>query len=205
MSEFYNDGSRRLQDGFDTRRLADRLEESIVHSTIEPSDKDFIEARDMFFLASVDAHGHANCSYKGGEPGFVRAVDAQTLAFPNYDGNGMYLSMGNIADTRQVGMLFIDFESQKRLRLNGEATIQRSDPLLAEYPEAQFIVRVRVREIFPNCPRYMHKLQLVARSRFVPKTGRPTPVPAWKKGDWVADTLPENDNANDGSREVLDR
>lgn len=205
MSDIYHDGSRQLQDEFDTRRLADRLDEAIVQDSILPSDREFIERLDMFFIATVDERGHVNCSYKAGEPGFVRVLDEHTLAFPNYDGNGMYLSMGNILRTRQVGMLFIDFENQKRMRLNGEATLHRDDALLREYPEAQFIVRVRAREVFANCPRYIHKMKLVRRSRFVPQQDCPTPVPGWKKGEWVADTLPADDPARDKSREVIDR
>ena len=203
MSDIYHEGNRRLQDQFDTRRLADRLDEAIVQDSIMPSDKDFIERLDMFFIATVDERGHANCSYKAGDPGFVRVLDEHTLAFPNYDGNGMYLTMGNILTTRQVGLLFIDFENQKRMRLNGEATLHRDDPLIAEYPEAQFIVRVRAREVFANCPRYIHKLKLVQRSRFVPQQECPTPVPGWKKGEWVADPLPETDPARDAKREVI--
>ncbi len=205
MSDIYHEGSRELQDRFDTRRLADRMEETLVHDTVLPGEKDFIERLDMFFIATVDERGHASCSYRGGDPGFVRVVDERTIAFPNYDGNGMYLSMGNVLQTRQVGLLFIDFENQKRMRFNGEATISGDDPLMQEYPEAQFIVRVRAREIFTNCPRYIHKMKLVQRSRFVPKKECQTPVPGWKKGEWVADTLPENDPANDPSREVVDR
>ena len=203
MSDIYHDGNRQLQDQFDTRRLADRLDEAIVQDSIMPSDKDFIKRLDMFFIATVDERGHANCSYKAGDPGFVRVLDEHTLAFPNYDGNGMYLTMGNILTTRQVGLLFIDFENQKRMRLNGEATLHRDDPLMRKYPEAQFIVRVRAREVFANCPRYIHKMKLVQRSRFVPKQECPTPVPGWKKGEWVADTLPENDPARDDNREVI--
>ena len=203
MSDIYHGGNRRLQDQFDTRRLADRLDEAIVQDSIMPSDKDFIERLDMFFIATVDERGHANCSYKAGDPGFVRVLDEHTLAFPNYDGNGMYLTAGNILTTRQVGLLFIDFENQKRMRLNGEATLHRDDPLMREYPEAQFIVRVRAREVFANCPRYIHKMKLVQRSRFVPQQECSTPVPGWKKGEWVADTLPENDPARDDKREVI--
>ncbi len=195
MSEIYNPSHRQLQDRFDTRRLADRLEQHTVHDAFTASDKQFIEQRDMFFLATVDERGYANCSYKGGEPGFVRVVDAHTLAFPNYDGNGMYLSMGNVAQTGQVGLLFIDFEQQNRMRVNGQARIEHDDPLLPEYPEAQFVVRVQAREIFPNCPRYIHKMKLIERSHFVPKSGRVTPVPGWKRSDWAADVLPSNDPA----------
>jgi len=205
MSEIYHEGNRRLQEQFDTKRLADRLEEAIVKDYIDANDRAFIERMDMFFIATVDKDGHANCSYKGGDPGFVRVIDEKTIAFPNFDGNGMYLTMGNVLETSQVGLLFIDFENQWRMRLNGEATIDVNDPLKAEYPEAQFIVRVKAREVFPNCPRYIHKYKLVARSRFVPKSECATPVPAWKKGDWVADALPEHDPARGDTAEVLDR
>lgn len=205
MSDFYHTDHRRLQDQFDTVRLADRLQRDIVQDHITEEDKAFIERLDMFFLATVDERGRVNCSYKGGEPGFVRVVDERTIAFPNYDGNGMYLSMGNIAQTAEVGLLFIDFERQSRMRLNGRAAISAADPLLARYPEAQFMVLVTVRELFPNCPRYIHRMQLVARSRFVPKAGCNTPVPRWKTSDWVTDALPAGDPAADRSKEVLDR
>ncbi|HKS05968.1 MAG TPA: pyridoxamine 5'-phosphate oxidase family protein [Gemmatimonadaceae bacterium] len=205
MATFYHDGNRSLQDRFDTRRLADRLEQATVHDEFDAHDVAFIESLDMFFLATVNQHGHANCSYKGGEPGFVRVIDERTLAFPNYDGNGMYMSMGNVVATAQVGMLFIDFQHQFRMRVNGEASIEANDPLMARYPEAQFVVRVRAREIFPNCPRYIHKYKLVARSRFVPNQACDTPVPSWKKGDWVSDVLPKKDVARGDDREVLDR
>jgi predicted pyridoxine 5'-phosphate oxidase superfamily flavin-nucleotide-binding protein len=203
MSELYHDDQRQLQDQFDTRRLADRLDAEIVQDEIGPQDRAFIERMEMFFIATVDDRGHLNCSCKAGAPGFVRVLDARTIAFPNYDGNGMYLTMGNIVRTGQVGLLFIDFENQRRMRLNGTATIHRDDPLLAHYPEAQFIVRVQAREVFPNCPRYIHKMRIVERSRFVPKTGVPTPVPGWKCGDWVADALPAADPARDPTRERL--
>ncbi len=205
MSNIYHEGHRQLQDEFDTRRLADRLDVSIVQDTIAPSEKDFIERLDMFFIATVDEHGHTNCSYKAGDPGFVHVVDEKTIAFPNYDGNGMYLSMGNILKTRQVGLLFIDFENQRRMRLNGEARLHRDDPLMKEHPEAQFMVRVTAREVFANCPRYIHRMKLVQRSRFVPKMECATPVPGWKMGGWVADALPTGDPARDKSREVIDR
>jgi predicted pyridoxine 5'-phosphate oxidase superfamily flavin-nucleotide-binding protein len=149
----------------------------------------------MFFLATADDGGQPSCSYKGGEPGFVRVVDPVTIAFPNYDGNGMFLSMGNVVRNARVGMLFIDFERQQRLRISGEARISADDPLLGEYPEAQFIVRVTVTRVFPNCPRYIHRRALVERSSFVPKSGCSTPVPNWKKSEWAADVLPEDDPA----------
>ena len=195
MSEIFHEGNRTLQDRFDTRRLADRLEDVIVRDTFNDNDREFLARMDMFFLATADEHGRPNCSYKGGDPGFVRVVDDHTLAFPNYDGNGMYLSMGNVLKNEAVGMLFIDFENQWRMRVNGDASIDEHDPLMVDFPEAQFIVRVRAREIFPNCPRYIHHYTLVKRSKFVPHAECETPVPDWKRGDWVADALPANDPA----------
>lgn len=195
MSAFYNDGSRTLQDRFDARRLADRLEQRLVSDRISDDDRTFIESLDMFFLATSDADNQPTCSYKGGEPGFVRVVDRGTLAFPSYDGNGMFLSMGNVAQNRRVGMLFIDFLRPQRLRISGEASLHLHDPLLAAYPEAQLVVRVAVTRVFPNCPRYIHRLALVERSGFVPRPGCETPVPAWKRNDWAKDVLPENDAA----------
>jgi predicted pyridoxine 5'-phosphate oxidase superfamily flavin-nucleotide-binding protein len=196
MSMFH-DGSRELQDRFDTRRLADRIESRLVHDRITEHDRAFIEARDMFFLATADADGRPNCSYKGGDPGFVKVLDDRTIAFPNYDGNGMYLSTGNVLANPEVGILFIDFERGNRMRLNGTATVQLDDPLLADYPEAQFVVRVTAREVFPNCPRYIHRMQEVERSEFVPRAGRPTPTPDWKRADFARDVLPAGDPAQE--------
>jgi len=195
MSKLFGDSQRRLQREFDTERLADRIEQRLFREHITADDRAFIERLDMFFLATADAGGHPNCSYKGGDPGFVRVPDEHTLVFPNYDGNGMYLSMGNVAATAQVGLLFIDFENQKRLRVNGIATIEPASAVEPAYPEAQFVVRVAVRQVFPNCPRYIHKLQLVERSKFVPRAAVPTPVPGWKRMDWACDVLPADDPA----------
>ena len=161
----YHDGSRELQDRFDTRRLADRLEDRIVTDTISDGTHAFIEARDMFFLATADADGVPNCSYKGGDPGFVRVVDERTIAFPNYDGNGMYLSMGNLLKNPDVGILFIDFEKSDRVRFNGTATVDDNDLLLVDY-------------------------RLVERSHFVPKADHATHVPDWKRSLLARDVLP---------------
>jgi predicted pyridoxine 5'-phosphate oxidase superfamily flavin-nucleotide-binding protein len=193
--QLYPAASRALQDQFDTRRLADRLAEVTVHDRFTPDDRTFIGRLDMFFLSTVDSNGQPTCSYKGGDPGFVTVVDATTLAFPNYDGNGMYLSMGNVEATHRVGLLFIDFERQRRMRVDGTAELHLEDPLLARYPDAQFIVRVHAERIYPNCPRYIHKYQLVERSQFVPKAGTVAPIPGWKRTDWAKDVLPAKDPA----------
>jgi hypothetical protein len=199
VSGFYHDGSRRLQDAFDTRRLADRLETVTVSDTIDDDDRAFIAGMDMLFIATADEQGRPDCSYKGGEPGFVRVLDSRTIAFPAYDGNGMFRSFGNLLVNPEVGLLFISFERQKRLRLNGTASIDPDDPLLGSWPGATLVIRVRAREVFPNCPRYIHKLALVERSRYVPEAGAEPPVPEWKTRDWAVDVLPSSDQARRAS------
>ena len=199
---FFHAWSRKLQDRFDTRRLADRIEEVLLHDRFDANDRAFVESRDMFFLATADEQGRPQVSYKGGDVGFVKVVDDATLAFPNYNGNGMYLSMGNIAANPHVGMLFIDFERRHRMRVNGEASIHLEDPLVEAWPEAQFVVRVRAREILPNCPRYIHRMQKVEASAFVPREDCVTPVPEWKRNEWAVDVLPADDPARDPNAEV---
>ncbi len=189
----YHEKQRALQDAFDTRRLADVVASNNLHAEFNPLDEAFIASKDFFFLATADASGKPSCSFKAGATGFVKIVDQRTLAFPCYDGNGMYLSMGNLLANPKVGMLFLDFEKPNRLRVSGEASIADNDPLIADYPEAQFVVRVAVTEIFLNCPRYIPKLKRVADSPFVPRAGRETPFPNWKQIDFVRETLPERD------------
>ncbi|MGZ4957895.1 MAG: pyridoxamine 5'-phosphate oxidase family protein [Methylomonas sp.] len=193
MSDFFHEGSRQLQDRFDTRPLADRLVEAIISDKISPEDAAFIEEQNMFFLATVDKEGRPNCSYKGGGVGLVKVVDEVTLAFPLYDGNGMYLSAGNMLVNPHVSLLFMDFQRQARIRVNGSAFILDNDPLLTHWPDAEIVLRVRLREMFPNCPRYIHKMTLIEESAFVPKQHCETPVPAWKRLEAVADVLPPRD------------
>jgi predicted pyridoxine 5'-phosphate oxidase superfamily flavin-nucleotide-binding protein len=152
----------------------------------------------MFFLATADAQGQPDCSYKGGRPGFVRVVSPGTLAFPSYDGNGMFKSLGNILVNPYVGLLFVDFESPRRLRVNGRATLREDDPLLAEFVGAQLIVRVEVAAAFPNCPRYIHKMQMVEESPYAPCEGHTPPVPEWKTRPVFREVLPSTDPAASG-------
>jgi predicted pyridoxine 5'-phosphate oxidase superfamily flavin-nucleotide-binding protein len=186
----YHAGMRALQDAAHTRRLADRLQQLTLHTAFSEDDCAFIESAPMFFLATADAQGQPDCSYKGGLPGFVRVVAPDTLAFPDYDGNGMFRSLGNVLTNPAVGMLFIDFASPKRLRVNGHATVSAEDALLAEFEGAQRIVRVHATRIFPNCPRYIHRMQLVEPSTYAPRAGHVPPVPNWKRWDALQDVLP---------------
>jgi uncharacterized protein len=193
MSRIYGPQHRALQDRFDMRRLADGIEERNVRSEISVQHKEFIESRDMFWLATVDHEGRPTVSYKGGDPGFVRVLDPRTIAFPCYDGNGMFYSMGNLMGHSQVGMLFVSFARPHRLRVQGLASVRDDDPLLAEFFEAQMIVRVSVTEIFRNCPRYVHRYDKVKASEFVPQTGKQTPLAGWKRVDSVQGELAAKD------------
>lgn len=191
----YHQGSRQLQDRHSTRRLADRLVEVLARNTFTDDDRAFIESRPLFFLATADADGRPDCSHKGGLPGFVRVVGPGTLAFPDYDGNGMFKSLGNVLANPNVGMLFIDFESPQRLRVNGRASVSENDPLLPKFEGAQRIVRVEAEAIFPNCPRYIHKMQIVEQSVYAPREGLVPPVPGWKKQPVFREVLPPGDSA----------
>jgi hypothetical protein len=195
----YQPQQRALQDRFDSRRMADRLATGTT-DTINEFHRGFIEARELFFLSTVDEEGWPQCSYKGGEPGFVRVLDEHTLAFPLYDGNGMFLSAGNIAATARVGLLFVDLEGGTRLRVNGEATVADDDPLLAEWPGAILVVRVRTRAVFANCRRYVHRYERVEASPFVPDPDGDAPVPDWKRHPFFDGTLPAGDPALDPDR-----
>lgn len=195
----YHEGQRELQDRFDTRRLADRLG-SVAGDTFVDELTSFIEARDMFFIASSDLDGFPECSYKGGDPGFVRVLDESTLAFPVYDGNGMFRTLGNLSSNPRVGLLFIDFEKGTRLRVNGDATVSFDDPLTASFQGALGVVRVRARAIFPNCRRYVHEYTKVSPSPFVPRGDVDPPVPDWKREAWFDGTLPAHDPAHDQQR-----
>jgi uncharacterized protein YndB with AHSA1/START domain/predicted pyridoxine 5'-phosphate oxidase superfamily flavin-nucleotide-binding protein len=191
--DFFSDGHRKLQDHFGTRQLADRLGSLSVHDRLKAADAAFIARQNMFFIATTDPYGQPNCSYKGGAKGFVTVIDEQTIAFPDYNGNGMHLSTGNISETSKVGILFIDFERQARMRVLGRAKVSTEDRLLNRYPGAQLIVRVHIESVFSNCPRYVHKMQLIEESFFVPSADKAPSIPEWKRLRAVADVLPEAD------------
>jgi len=187
----YHEGSRDLQDRVGSRKLADRLAEVLAREAFTDDDKAFIETRPMFFLATADAEGRPDCSYKGGDPGFVRVVDPQTLAFPSYDGNGMFKSLGNIRVNPSVGLLFIAMnEKPQRLRVNGRAAIAEDDPLMSEFPASQLLIRVTPTDIFPNCPRYIPDLPAGMPSQYIPCAGAAPPEPAWKSFDDFKDVVP---------------
>ena len=176
----FHDGNLQLQERFGTRRLAERIAQR-ASERLTPEQRRFIERADMFFIATCDHRGLPTCSYKGGDPGFVTVVDDGCIAFPNYDGNGKYQSMGNLLKNPNAGLLFIDFVEQARLRLQGVVSIDEQDALMRQYPGAQFIARVAITEVYSNCARYIHKYELVERSQYVPRQGVRAPTPEWKR------------------------
>ncbi len=186
----YHDGNRQLQDRFDSRRISDRLE-NLARTAFTDDDKTFIESAAYFFIATADAEGRPDCSFKGGMPGFVRVTGPSELAFPDYDGNGMFKSLGNVVVNPNVGLLFIAMHgTPRRLRVNGSARIRDDDPLLKETVGAQLIVRLEARAIFPNCPRYIPEMQMTGPSIYTPQPNVDPPEPAWKGFDIFKDAVP---------------
>jgi len=189
--DFYHDGSRALQARFGSTALADRLEEKLHRSAFSEEDKTYIEGASFFFLATADAQGRPDCSFKGGAPGFVRIVSPELLVFPDYDGNGMFRSLGNISLNPHIGMLFIAMgDKPKRLRVNGRAEIAFDDPLMTAFAGAQALVRVTPEHIFPNCPRYIPDLETGAPSKYAPVAGAAPVEPGWKSNPDFKDVVP---------------
>ena len=203
MKKLYSKSHRELQDQFDSRKMADRLNEVIVKKSFDEDAISFIKSVDMFFLSTIDHNNRPTVSYKGGDPGFVKVIDETTLAFPSFDGNGMFMSTGNIKQNNKIGMLFISFEKPHRLRVHGEATITEGDSLLKIYPEADLIVRVKLTDYWQNCPRYIHRYKKINGSKYVPKKNKKTPVAGWKKTDIVQDVLSKKDSKKISKKDVI--
>ena len=191
MSIMYHDGNRHLQDRFDSRRISDRLEEKLTRTAFSDDDKAFIEGAAYFFLATADSEGRPDCSFKGGMPGFVRVTGPSELAFPDYDGNGMFKSLGNVIVNPNVGLLFIALHEQAASACASTArrACRDDDPLLGETVGAQLIVRVTARAIFPNCPRYIPNMQMTGPSIYAPQPDCDPPEPAWKTFDSFKDAV----------------
>lgn len=192
MSDLYGQTHRELQNKYGTQRLADRLE-AFAHAELQPEERVFIEASSFFFLSTADERGRPTVSHKGGQPGFVRALADSTLIFPSYDGNGMFISLGNLAINPEVGLLFIDFQSPRRLRIQGRARLVDAQAHGAPYPGAREIVEVVPRQIFVNCGRYIHQVASIKLSPHVPDADGHQPFPEWKRIDAFNDALPEAD------------
>jgi predicted pyridoxine 5'-phosphate oxidase superfamily flavin-nucleotide-binding protein len=189
----YHDGQRGLQDAFDSRRIADRLEEVTYTRELTGPHRAFIERAEMFFLATAGPDGQPDCSFKGGRAGFVRVLSPTELTWPDYDGNGQFRSLGNLRTNPRAGLLFVDWERPARLRVNGVVSISATDPLLASWERAQLVVRLSVQQVFPNCPRYIPRMQVVEASPYAPVANAEPPRPSWKDDPRFRDALPARD------------
>jgi predicted pyridoxine 5'-phosphate oxidase superfamily flavin-nucleotide-binding protein len=193
---FFHEGMRELQDRYEGRAVADRLEEHRMHTRFTDNDRRMIEAAPFFFLATA-TQDSVDCSFKGGEPGFVRVVGDGELAWPDYDGNRMYRSLGNIQQNNRVGLLFLRFDghqfdgSAARLRINGRASIDEAADAITDLPGAKRVIRVAVDHIFPNCPRYIPKMEFIESSVYAPQEGCVPPEPEWKQKPMVKDIFDE--------------
>ena len=190
MSDFYHSGHRALQQEFESTALAERLEELIVRPALDAEAQAFVQAQDHFFLTTVDQEGFPTVSYKGGNQGFVQIVNETTLRFPCYDGNGMWLSIGNITDTSKVGMLFINMVEPHRIRLQGQARLLRDAHILKQWKDVALAVEVSITKTWFNCPRYIHPMAKLGDSGHVPSEDRETEPAQWKSLEAVADVLP---------------
>ena len=204
MSIHYSKQQRALQAQFGTEKMADRIEQLASHNEFNDDAKGFIEHSEMFFLSTINDIGQPTVSYKGGDVGFVKVLDSTTLIFPSYDGNGMFLSMGNIVTNANIGMLFISFERPHRIRVQGTASISQDPTLLAHYKEADFVVTVKLEELWQNCPRYIPKMEKVRGSRYVPRADCETPLAEWKRVDLLQDVLPPADYTKAQAKGTID-
>jgi predicted pyridoxine 5'-phosphate oxidase superfamily flavin-nucleotide-binding protein len=189
----YHEGQRRLQDAFDSRRIADRLDQVTYSREIAEPQRALIERCEMFFLATSGPEGQPDCSFKGGPAGFVRVLSPTELAWPDYDGNGQFRSLGNLLVNPRAGLLFVDWERPSRLRVNGVATVSTEDALLGTWAGAQQVVRLAVEQVFPNCPRYLPRMQMLEPSPHTPRRERESPRPGWKDDPRFCDALPAKD------------
>lgn len=201
MSSMFHEGQRALQDTYGGRAVADRLEQHRKRSTFADEDRKFIEGANFFFLAT--AYGDSvDCSFKGGLPGFVKIIGPSELCWPDYDGNRMYRSLGNISKSPAVGLLFISFDKPnepippsetRRLRVNGGARIVDAGPELDELKKlatnAKRFVVVTVKDIFTNCHRYLPDMAVNEQSIYSPRPGYTPPQPEWKSRDYIKDVL----------------
>lgn len=190
---FYTDSQRIIQEQFECRRLADAVEKAIVTEELDDRHINFIQSRDYFFLSTVNAAGEPTVSYKGGNVGVLKILDKNHVAFPAYDGNGMMLSLGNISETAKIGLLFIDFETPNRVRMQATATLHADDELLSLYPGAFMMVRAKIDRVFLNCARYIHPHRRLSTSKYVPDPDGRQPYPAWKRIDALQGSLRPTD------------
>jgi len=190
---FYTDAQRQLQIEHDSEKLGGAVVHAIVTDVIPEDQMPFIQSRDYFFLSTVNSKGEPTVSYKGGPVGFLHVENEKQITFPNYDGNGMFYSTGNIKEMGRVGLLLIDFETPNRLRVQGRARLSEDTELLAKFPGSNMVIIVDIDSVFVNCARYIHPHKRLETSKYVPDEKGEQPFPAWKRLDKIQGALPTKD------------
>lgn len=152
---------------WDARSLA-----GMMRPVLSPAFARFIEAQPFFFIGTADADGMCDCSFRGREyradgtalPA-LKVMNERKVVFPDFPGNGLYNSLGNLRVNPGIGMLFMDFERQRRVRLNGRATIRRADETVrAIWPLAQASITVEVVQAYGNCSARIPRMTMIAGS-----------------------------------------
>ena len=193
VSKLYGQGQRIFQSNFGTKKLADRIEALTVREEFDDESTSFIESQDFFFLSTIDENNRPTVSYKGGNVGLVKILDKKTAIFPSYNGNGMFLSMGNILNNAEIGLLFISFERPHRVRVQCKAQLVDDEKVKRHYPGAELVVKCTLHELWQNCPRYIHKYRRLAQSRYTPDSEGKSPLAGWKRIDLLEDALPQSE------------
>ena len=193
MSRLYGKGQRTFQDRFGTQKLADRIENIAVRDKFDDESSAFIESRDFFFLSTIDENNRPTVSYKGGDIGLVKILNEKTAIFPSYNGNGMFLSMGNILNNAEIGLLFMCFEKPHRIRVQCKAELLDDEKFKNFFPGSELVVKCTLHELWQNCPRYIHRYKRITQSRYTPDADGKSPLAEWKRVDLLEDVLPQND------------
>ena len=168
-------------------------------STHDGLDHDKVERLAERFIGDVGAAMSCATAWLGDKLGLYRVMkDADwlsptELAWPDYDGNGQFRSLGNLLLSPRAGLLFVDWGHPSRLRVNGIAAISGEDVMLASWPGAQQVVRLAIEQVFPNCPRYLPRMQVVEASPYAPAPNHEPPRPGWKDDPRFRDALPARD------------
>lgn len=167
----FHEGHRRAQVLYADPARAERIINAMPDTTsLSEEQVHFLEALPFFFLATSDGAGHMQCNFKGGGPRVLRAGDSRTLYYPEYPGNDMMLSVGNLLLHPYVGILGICFQTRRRLKVNGrvEVITPSEAPYAESWPEAHVIIRVRIQEVIRNCSRRIPRLVEVTDSTAQP-------------------------------------
>lgn len=169
-------GERALQCAYGTEANAARFYADQVRDRLLPSMAQFIDRMEMVFVATADARGECDASLRAGPPGFLRVLDQHTLAYPEYRGNGVHASLGNISENGHVGLLMVDFvEDMIGLHVNGRARIVENTRFRAVHPDhppetsrgrrAERWVVVDVVEAYVHCRKHIPRMQRVHERR----------------------------------------